>query len=151
MAIELKHGRYYIGLWYFDLLRARAPQGGNFMACLWREDRDPTQWILDARLRFYCGPRPHEPFNHPDHPDRNCDDSRWQRHTWSCASPAESERVAHATLQRLAPQIGCTPLDFFPVRGNVDTFFQLICAGTKLPEWLCIKVKEIVPDDGHCA
>jgi hypothetical protein len=61
-AITFEEGRFYVGLWYFDLPNERSEfgHGGNFLGTFSRPDDDPEDWLFEYRLRHYRDERIHE-------------------------------------------------------------------------------------------
>lgn len=129
--IEFCPGRYYVAMWYLDVPHGlMPPNGGNLLACLWRED-DTDEWTLQWRFRYY------EHLNEPL-TAKSKDKFSWYE------AKAKSEQYAIDGLNQIfnvAGAVAGNRPDVFWIRGDVDHVFKLINSPAK-PSWFN-KVEEV--------
>lgn len=133
--IELKPGRYCIGIWYIELpqLAGVGDHGGNMMAAAWR-DEGSDEWHLQWRMRYYCGEGPEALFG------KSNDKSSWYHTTRKNASEAQMYRDA-AKFMRLSARAAAKfsgmkiNVDFLEIRGDIDKLWTIAESG-RAPHWL---------------
>lgn len=133
MALELKPGRYLIGLWYIELPKKLAGEhGGNVMSGVWTDDF--KEWHIQHRFRYYCG----EDMTLSTFVKSN-DKFKWYEVVARDSTEEAMEKKINEIMRihcNLAVMMAQAPLtvEFFEVRGDILKMVKLAEEG-KAPHW----------------
>ena len=115
--IEIKEGRYYVGLWNFPFGRR-----GDWMGCLWHEADKPTDWIFEYRFRYYADAKAFA----------SEDEKNWYRATLK-GQEAKIIGEVKALIAKFAAMVGSS-VDFFEVMGDQVVFEEKLAKNK--PKWM---------------
>lgn len=143
MAIELVHGRYYLGFWYVDVNeKAHPPHGGSVMGCFWRKLDQPEsadgvyEFEGEYRHRYYC----EEEIGKPPTFQSSKDHFSWYGFK---GRSTEEELIdgldkTFATIHHLGGLPDSGPDKWF-IKGTVDRFLELASSG-QVPTWMNLQM-----------
>jgi len=107
VSIELKPGRYYVGVWWM------AWTGGDWMACIWN---DGERECLQYRFRY-----------HVDDKVFDSDDQKsWYEMTREIQPDAVIVQEMNTSVRALGAAIGAVEIEYIYIGGDSEKVFRAI-------------------------
>lgn len=140
-GIVLRPGRYYDRMAFINLPPELVPKfGGDMMACIWRFDATPDEWMLTWRIRYNAGPNT-DPFDKSENGDRKS----W--HVFR-AKNGEVGRKEMVTLMEVLPlkgsaffKIAPLEIDWLVIQGDVEKWIETVKREKK--SWMHMREEKI--------